>query len=95
MRYHGGQGERSMRLFTEHPASVGESYFEHMVSAMGFSWRLFYAALMCLIHAFLPFLFLKGASVQVGILHGRMIDNRSKIKPATGEAQVGPQSFQA
>lgn len=84
-----------MRLFTQHPASVGESYSEHMVSALGFSWRLFYAAVLCFIHAVLPFLFLKGASVQVGILHDRMIANRSKIEPSAQGVQAGPQSIEA
>ena len=43
-----------MHLFQEHPAKVGESYFEHMVFAFGFSWRLLRAGLAAFIHGLVP-----------------------------------------
>ena len=44
------------RLFTDHPASVGEDYFGHMAFALKFSGLLMLAAGAALIHAVLPFL---------------------------------------
>ena len=48
-----------VRLFTDHPASVGESYAEHLVTASGFGLRMVLAGLACMVHALLPFLFIK------------------------------------
>ncbi|WP_343312700.1 DUF6356 family protein [Brucella sp. BE17] len=59
------------RLFTEHPASVDETYFEHMLFAGRFSLKLFLAAFAALIHAILPFLFEKTASGMVRELYER------------------------
>lgn len=44
------------RLFTDHPASVNETYFGHMRFALGFSFWLGVAALAALVHAFIPVL---------------------------------------
>ena len=66
--------------FTEHPASVGETYGEHFTSAMGFSLSLFKAAICCGIHAFLPFLFEKTGSNSIVELHDRMVAQRSRHK---------------
>jgi hypothetical protein len=59
------------RLFNDHPASVGEDYFEHMAFASKFSLALFGAAFAALIHAALPFLFEKTASRIVANLYQR------------------------
>lgn len=66
--------------FTEHPASVDETYAEHMTVALSFSGRLFAAGAACLIHAFLPFLFLKTGSGIIDELHRRMVTQR-RIQP--------------
>ena len=65
------------RLFTQHPASVDESYFEHMRFAGSFSGKLFVAALAAAVHAVLPFLFERTASGIINQLHHRM-HNRAK-----------------
>lgn len=65
------------RLFTDHPRSVDETYFEHMQFAAGFSARLFGAALAAAVHAVLPFLFERTASTMINAMHHRM-HNRSK-----------------
>lgn len=65
--------------FTEHPATVGESYGEHFVSAMGFSLSMLRAAFCCAVHAILPFLFIKTGSECITELHDRMVTNRSKL----------------
>ena len=67
------------RLFTEHPRSVDESYFQHLLAALGFSARLFLAALACLVHAILPFLFVKTGSAMITALHDRMVTNRRRV----------------
>lgn len=67
------------RKFTQHPASVGESYSEHLVTAMSFSLQLFKAAIVCGIHAILPFLFEKTGSDCIRCLHDRMVTNRSRL----------------
>ena len=42
------------KLFTAHPAAVGESYFEHLVFALRFSGRLFRAAAAAFAHGLVP-----------------------------------------
>lgn len=65
------------RLFTAHPQSVDETYFEHLVFAGKFSAKLFAAGFCALIHAILPFTFEKTASRMINEMHHRM-HNRSK-----------------
>ena len=81
------------RLFTEHPRSVDESYFQHLLAALGFSGRLVLAALACLIHALLPFLFAKTGSAMITALHGRMVTNRRRVSPGRpATSPKGPRS---
>lgn len=62
-------------FFTAHPASVNETYWQHMRFALGFALSLFAAAGAALIHALLPGFFEKTASRIVTRLYGR-IHNR-------------------
>lgn len=64
--------------FTEHPASVGESYGEHWLAAMGFGLRMLAASLACMVHAFLPGLFTRTGSRAIERLHDRMVVNRRR-----------------
>jgi hypothetical protein len=66
-----------MRLFTEHPESVGETYFEHVGVAFSFSMKMLFGAMVCLVHAVLPFLFVKTGSELITELHDRMVANRN------------------
>lgn len=66
-------------LFCTHPASVDESYLAHMAAAGGFALRLFVGALACLVHAVLPFLFVKTGSAIIEELHDRMVVNRRRV----------------
>ncbi len=68
-------------LFTDHPAAVGETYFQHMGMALSFSGCLALAAAACLVHAFLPFLFVKTGSAAIDRLHDRMVVNRRRADP--------------
>ena len=65
------------RLFLDHPASVGESYLEHLASATSFAASLMAAGLACLAHALVPCLFERTASGMVSRLHDRMVLNRA------------------
>jgi hypothetical protein len=72
-----------VKLFTEHPASLGESYGEHFAMASGFGLRMILGGFACLIHGFLPFLFVRTGSTQVSALHDVMVENRNrKAMPA-------------
>ncbi|MGB7654995.1 MAG: DUF6356 family protein [Novosphingobium sp.] len=66
------------RLFTEHPASVGESYGEHLLVAGSFGLRMILGGFACLIHAVLPFLFVRTGSVQISTLHETMVTKRRR-----------------
>jgi len=68
-------------LFTVHPASVDETYAEHMGVAFGFSLRMFLGSLACLVHAVLPFLFVKTGSAAIVELHERMVAHRRRHEP--------------
>ncbi len=67
-------------LFCDHPASVDETYTGHLAAAGGFALRLLVAGLVCSVHAILPFLFEKTASVIVEGLHDRMVTNRRRLR---------------
>jgi len=51
-----------IKLFTEHPRSVGESYLEHGFKAISYSIQMLLATVCCLIHAIFPFVFQTTAS---------------------------------
>jgi hypothetical protein len=71
--------------FTEHPASVGETYGAHLRSACGFSIIMIAGGLACLVHAIFPFLFVSTASATIRELHDRMVINRARAM--TGESR--------
>jgi len=68
---------RFMRIFTAHPATVGETYFGHMAFAAWFCSRLSMAAAAAPVHAFLPFLFETTASRIVRELYERTSNRAS------------------
>ena len=81
----------SSNPFLDHPASVGETYGEHLVAASGFGLSMILGGLACLVHGLLPFLFLRTGSSTIARLHDRMVINRRRalVVPAfTGKAQV-------
>lgn len=71
-------------LFTEHPASVGETYLQHLCSAAGFAAKMFIGGTACLLHAFLPFAFRRTGSECITQLHERMVLNRSRLAAHQG-----------
>jgi hypothetical protein len=81
----------SKNPFIDHPASVGETYGEHLRAASGFGFSMILGGLACLVHGLLPFCFLRTGSSTIARLHDRMVINRRRalVVPAfTGKAQV-------
>lgn len=70
-----------IRAFTEHPASVGETYSEHMGRAACFGLRMIGAGIACLVHALLPFLFVRTGSATITELNDRLVVNRRVTPP--------------
>ena len=70
-----------IRAFTEHPASVGESYGEHLGRAWYFGLRMVFAGIACLVHGVLPFLFVRTGSRAITELNDRMLVNRRVTLP--------------
>ena len=79
------------KLFTQHPETVGETYFQHMYSASSFGVKMLGGALCCFVHAILPFMFEKKGSRIITDLHDAMITNRHRSPapaPAPAEAKT-------
>jgi len=64
--------QKLQAAFTDHPASVDETFIQHMTFALGFSVWLFLAASAALIHALLPFMCEKTAGNIINRLHTRI-----------------------
>lgn len=67
-----------LRLFREHPTSVGESYFGHLFQACSFGVRMVCAGIACLLHGLFPFLFVTTGSEAIKALHDEMGARRQK-----------------
>lgn len=75
------------KAFTEHPASVGETYFQHFNHSMSFSLRMLGGGLACMAHAFFPFLCVRTGSTQINKLHDKMVVNRDKQTPCADKVR--------
>jgi len=77
-----------MKAFTEHPESVGESYFQHMGTSFSFGIRMLTASLGCFLHGLFPFICTKTGSTTINKLHTKMVTHRdtrceeAKVKAA-------------
>jgi hypothetical protein len=69
-------GGRWAGFFLDHPASLGESYWEHQGHALHFGIALLGAALACIVHALVPALFQRTGSTTVERLHSEMTARR-------------------
>lgn len=75
------------RVFLNHPASVNESYLQHLHFASHFALRLAAAAMAALVHALIPCLFEKTASRIVADLYNKT-SHRGEIPGARLSASV-------
>jgi hypothetical protein len=76
------------KLFTEHPAAVGESYFGHLLAASSFGSRMVVAGIACMVHALLPFLFVDTGSRAVAELHEHLTARRNPAKAPSRHLRV-------
>ena len=60
------------RCFLLHPASVDETYVQHLLTAASFGARMIAAGLACVAHGLLPAVFETRGSDTVRALHERM-----------------------
>ena len=67
------------RLFTDHPATVNETYGQHFMAAAGFGFRMIWGGLVCLVHAVIPGAFCNKGSDMIRELHERMVTNRRRL----------------
>jgi len=68
----------NLRIFTEHPASVGESYFGHLLQASRFGLRMLFAGIACILHGLFPFLFVTTGSDAMKALNADMSARRER-----------------
>ena len=59
-------------LFTAHPRTVDENYLQHARVASGYALRLALAAAAALVHAVLPFLFVRTTRDAIEKLHASL-----------------------
>ena len=52
-------------FFTKHPNDIGESYLQHLMKGIIFSFKLVPVAVKFFIHAIFPFLFENSASNKI------------------------------
>jgi hypothetical protein len=73
-------------MFVEHPQSVNETYFEHLIQAFYFAFLMIAGGFACLIHGLVPGLFTRFGSRTIGHLFECMVQNRDGAKcPNRGE----------
>src|SRR6185295_7119639 len=78
-----------LRLFTSHPASIGESYGSHAFRALKTAARMMAAGAACAVHALFPFLFVHSASDVVTDLHAELTRVRTRqMPPAATQSQA-------
>ena len=73
---------KARALFTQHPASVGESYAQHLWVAASFGVRMLIGGCACLLHGLFPFLFMHTGSRCIEALHGAMATRRGAAQTA-------------
>jgi len=66
-----------MKLFTHHPASVGETYTEHLGVATHFGLRMIGGGVAALIHGVLPFVFTTTGSRTIAALNAEIVATRA------------------
>lgn len=82
---------RVTKVFTEHPASEGETYVEHFKVAMGMSRQLAGAAMCAAVHAFYPNAHKVEASSRIRVLNDWLdCGDRGSVCDAVAQAKAAP-----
>jgi hypothetical protein len=76
------------KLIQQHPREIGETYGEHAGHALFIGVRMILAGLACLVHALLPGLFVRTASLAVQDIQDLMT-KRTAPSPFEKTATVG------
>ena len=71
-----------MNRLTDHLQEVGETYPQHLIKASGFAATMLAGGVACLVHALLPFLFVRTGSDCIRRLNEEMVQNRKRPSPA-------------
>ncbi|MGE5142737.1 MAG: DUF6356 family protein [Acidobacteriota bacterium] len=74
-------GIKRTNIFTAHPASVGETYGEHLRFAAAFGACMALGGLAAMVHAVLPFLFITTASRVLERLNAMRDGHRRSRRP--------------
>ena len=78
-----GQTERNRKnRLNDHLNEVGETYPQHLMKASGFAATMLAGGVACLVHALLPFLFVRTGSDCIRRLNEEMVENRNRPSPA-------------
>lgn len=75
------------KLFTAHPASVDETYWQHLGTATRFGARLIVTGVACFVHGLLPFTFERTGSRTVETLFKQMVARR---RTSRGDSRLHP-----
>lgn len=75
-----------IRSCKRHLMEAGETYFQHLRVALGFSARLVKAGAACALHAFVPALFTTTASRSIKELHSKLATRAALSAAARREA---------
>ena len=78
-----------MRLLQEHPAKVGEGYFEHMGVAFRYSWRLLRAGFAAFVHGIVPACCETTASTEVLAMSSEIQARRAKCREGKTASGAG------
>lgn len=69
-----------LKLFTEHPESLGMTYYEHMVGSLHYSYLFLVGSIKAGIHAILPFLYETSTTELVQSVRTHLDASRIKRK---------------
>lgn len=75
------------KIFTSHPNSIGETYWQHFCFATKTGAKLVYGGLACIIHGIFPFLFATTGSDTVLGLADCMAKRQAEEKEKLDDKQ--------
>jgi len=76
-----------MKRWNDHLEAVGETYLQHLHRAARFAATMLVGGLACLVHALLPFFFVRTGSDCIRRLH-HLVESRVRAEPPVDEQSV-------
>jgi hypothetical protein len=71
-------------IFTEHPHSVGETYFQHFRFACFFGINMLIGSFACFMHALFPFVFTKTGSDIIFKMTHKLAERKPSVVDEIG-----------